>query len=504
MYYSGLVISFRKRPFLRWVLCGVLLLWGMRVLMQYWIVQRNPVVHHLPIRLLCLSGMPFPPWGEDTTVQLLFLRESPFVFSGKTWRAQARCLSPEFRGSVWLYVRQKPQENTRAFLASVRCFAHGREDLYLRGIMARAMAEGALFESLEDGGFSGNDPELLAKMKRFCEKGGRMQALFADGRDRVTGHWRTLFGRWKLNPSEQALCFAILFGDKTKLEEEVKRDFSAAGAMHVLAVSGMHVAILYLLFSRLLLVSEPSKKSMWGRKGLLTLFLLAYAWLCNFSHAVVRAVGMFGLTLWGNRVNRRSDPLNILCFVAIVQLCWDPAACFQLGFQLSYLAVASILLFEPRIRKVLLNWMASRRMRQRMSAPLATISVGLAANLGTLPLVALYFGRIPTYFLLTGVLTAWPSTLLLSGLVLAVPLTEIFPDAWVAGGIKAGVWLFEKPVHLVASLPFAQLEIQDFGKMKCLAAYLGVIGIYLYGSQAQQAKAWMCWLLALALFLWSH
>lgn len=477
MYYSELVLSFRKRPFLRWVLCGMLILWGLRVGMQYVLVCRSDAVRHLPVSLLRLSGMPYSPWDKDTTLVLLFEVEEPFYFAGKTWRTKVKCLNYNAQESILLYSKQKPEPGVRVGCAPVKLTMHGREDLYVQGIMAR--------------GFVLGEMRVLRNGNSFLQ----------ESKVRILEYWKRLFVRWRFTSEQRALCLAILLGDKTGLDAEVKQDFQSAGALHILAVSGMHVSILYMLFTKLLFFLDRIKRRSLTKKILLTFMLFSYAWMCGFSHAIVRAVWVFCLPLWGNSTTRSADSLNVLCFVALVQMVWDPSALFQVGFQLSYAAVASILIFEKSIRVRILQWLDPKKKFRLWAVPVSAVSMGLAANIGTLPLVALHFGKIPLYFMLTSVLTSIPSTLLLSGLVLAAPVTEIVPDEWIGFMMKALIWIFVRPIEWIADLPFSQLNILHFGFWQCIAVLLGVVAIVGWQSKEQKARAVMLMLLSVILYM---
>lgn len=477
MYYSELVLSFRKRPFLRWVLCGVLILWGMRLGMQYVLVTRGDAILHLPVSLRHLTGMSYSPWNKDTTLVLLFEVEEPFYFAGKTWRTKVKCLNYGAQESILLYTLHAPPPRTKIACARIQLSVHAREDLYLQGIMARGFVLGEM---------------------RAVQTGN---SILQESKVRMLEYWKHLFIRWRFTSEQRALCLAILLGDKSGLDAEVKRDFQSAGALHILAVSGMHVSILYALFTKLLFFMDRIKRRSLTKKILLSFLLIAYAWMCGFSHAIVRAVWVFCLPLWGNSTTRSADALNVLCFVALFQMAWEPAALFQVSFQLSYMAVASILIFEKGIRSRILWGLDPKKKFPFWVLPVSAVSMGLAANIGTLPLVALHFGKIPLYFMLTSVLTSFPSTVLLSGLVLAAPVTEIVPDAWVSYVMQIMIWIFIAPIEWIADLPFSQVTILHFGFWQCIAVLLAIVAIVAWQSKEQKARAAMLMLLSVILYM---
>lgn len=216
-----------------------------------------------------------------------------------------------------------------------------------------------------------------------------------------------------------AVVAAMTLGDKSALTRELKDVYSVTGASHVLALSGLHMGIVYTLLSLLL----------GGSRSLFTvhcsLFTIAGLWafvlLAGMPVSVVRAAVMltaYALLSLGRR-NRMS--VNTLAFTAIVLLMVSPLSLFDVGFQLSFLSVLSILLWLPLADRVV-----SPRYQQQHRVVgwlWSMVTVSCAAQIGVAPLVAYYFGRLPLAFLLTNFVVVPAATLALwlSPVVLAVP-----------------------------------------------------------------------------------
>ena len=224
-----------------------------------------------------------------------------------------------------------------------------------------------------------------------------------------------------LNTEASALCKALCIADKTELSQNVKKDFSRAGASHILAVSGMHVGIIFTAISSLLsLISKSRKFKLFG--GIFSIiFLWFYAFICGLQPSIVRACTMFSVPIIGKLLKRDSSSFNSLLFTAFCMLLYDYTYLFNLGFQLSFLAVAGILLFQKRIFNIfplqnkILIWIWS------------LTSVSIAAQITTLPLTIYYFHNIPVLSLITNLIIVPLATLLIyfSGVLLIVQFSSL-------------------------------------------------------------------------------
>ena len=248
---------------------------------------------------------------------------------------------------------------------------------------------------------------------------------------------------------QKALIRALLLGDKTNLNPETKRQFASAGAMHVLAVSGLHVGILLevLLFFLGRFPRWISKK----KAVLISVLLIwAYAVFIGLPPSVTRAALMFSLLVIARIWSKNYAPLNILAFSALILLIIEPHWIFDLGFQLSYLAMFGILTLYKPIAE--LFFIRSKWLRKIWEGT----AVGIAAQLGTIPLVLYHFHQFPNYFAVTNI-----GMMILVGAVLVFTLIYLafqwipylqFALAWVLGlGLSAMIYL----VTWIDSLPGA-------------------------------------------------
>ncbi len=197
------------------------------------------------------------------------------------------------------------------------------------------------------------------------------------------------------SPESRALLEALVLGNRGGIDPRLRESFVATGLVHLLAVSGLHVMIVGLLFYRLAgpLLLRLGLGWRWAEpaRSALTLGVLSgYAMLTGMPSSVVRAVLMTAALLAGPPLRRRSNSLNSLGVATISILLWSPLSLFEPGFQLSVSAVAGIVVLSPHLSVISGDLVG----KKRASHPLATgLHVSVAASLSTLPALLMHFGR---------------------------------------------------------------------------------------------------------------
>lgn len=215
-----------------------------------------------------------------------------------------------------------------------------------------------------------------------------------------------------LGSEEAAIAAAMSLGDKRSLDAAQRQSFSATGVSHVLALSGLHLGILFSLYSLLFVKRLRSRRGRVFASLVGVALLWGFALLVGFPLSLVRATVMF--TLWQLSVVLYSErsSLNNLALAALLILLFSPASLFDIGFQLSFTSVFFILLLTPHIPRP--RWLR----RSRLLALLyGWLTVSIVAQIGTGPLVAYYFHTIPLVGLL-GNLLAIPLAYVILGLAL--------------------------------------------------------------------------------------
>lgn len=199
------------------------------------------------------------------------------------------------------------------------------------------------------------------------------------------------------SPTEQALASALVLGYQENLDDETQATFSRSGTSHILAVSGLHVGIIWLIVSYLLSFLNRNQTQRIIKVILSLLILWSYAMLTGLSPSISRAAIMFSCFALAELIRRDYISLNVLCFSAAMQLVWNPMMIYSIGFQLSYAAVASILLFYKPIR----NMFYFKPKWQRYIWEISALSI--SAQLLTTPISLYWFGQFPVWFLLSNI-----------------------------------------------------------------------------------------------------
>lgn len=212
-----------------------------------------------------------------------------------------------------------------------------------------------------------------------------------------------------LSGQSTALIKALIMGERAELSPTVVEAFRAAGASHILALSGLHVGIIYGILSALLSPLGGSRTAMWIQSGTGVALTAFYMVMTGASSSVVRAFIFICLhCLVRLMPDRRSSGADTIAAAAIIQLSINPLYIKQLGFQLSYLAVLGISLIYPRLR----DWYPESKSFDLMRKTWNSAAMSISCQVFTAPLVLLHFGTFPPYFLISN--------------LIALPLTELF------------------------------------------------------------------------------
>ncbi len=254
--------------------------------------------------------------------------------------------------------------------------------------------------------------------------------------------------------NEWAVASALLLGSRDAVPEDIKNAYIETGAIHILAISGMHIV---LIFNRLewLLSLYKNGRIRWrvGKAAILIVFIWLFALLTGFTPSVVRAALMSSLLIVGKAANRSSNPFNLLVASAFLLLLYDPFWLFDVGFQLSYAAVGGIYLYNQIFDKPLIfnhkiaNWVAQN------------LLIGFAAQLAVTPLALYYFHQIPTYFWLSGLLVGVVSEYaLLVGVVLLLVNGFPFLPALLGQVLNFLIWLMNQIIFQIQKLPLSMID----------------------------------------------
>lgn len=269
---------------------------------------------------------------------------------------------------------------------------------------------------------------------------------------------------------ELGIISALTLGYREDLDKDVQRAFSASGAMHVLAVSGLHTGIVWGIVMWILTLGVLYKP-LWENKfrrwllNISTIVLIwAYAFLTGLSPSVMRSALM--LTFWAlsSLLEQQTSRWNPLLAAAVVILIVNPLALWSVSFQLSFAAVAGIMLFGSSMQQAVVS---KGRVWQSVSGLLI---VSLAAQLGTMPLTLHYFGQTSNYFALTNLIVVPMAGILLSLGFSTLAMSWCAVGEWLGWATKWCTWLLNQAVQWIESLPYSTTHMH--------LSEWGVIGLY--------------------------
>jgi competence protein ComEC len=284
-------------------------------------------------------------------------------------------------------------------------------------------------------------------------------------------------------PKELAIAKALLLGNKNELDDDIKNTYAASGAMHVLAVSGLHVGIIYLVILYLFKLLPEHYRKPWLVAIISIPLLWSYAFVTGLSPSVLRAVTLFSVIAIGNSMNRQSSIVNMLAVSALILLSFKPYLLMQVGFQLSYIAVLGIIFIYPQIRKL---WMPSGRF---VIFFWDVTAISIAAQIATFPMSILYFHRFPPYFIVSNLVVIPAATLIVWVGILFFSLSWIGPLASLFGASLAYIIRFINGVlAYIYKLPGSDINSIYLNVPQTWVLYL-VIG-FLFMFVVYRHKKW--------------
>jgi competence protein ComEC len=267
-----------------------------------------------------------------------------------------------------------------------------------------------------------------------------------------------------INGRERGLAEALLVGFKDDLDKELVQSYSRTGVVHIIAISGMHLALIY---GMLMWITIPLKKIRFLR----TLIILSGLWLFTLmagaQASVVRSAVMFTCIAIGLLSGRKSSTYNTLSLSAFLLLCYQPFWLWDIGFQLSYAAVLSILLFYTKVYNVMFF------KNKTLDAIWKILAISLAAQIVTTPLTLYHFHQFPVLFLLTNVLAVPLSGLILFGEILLCLLSWSETAGYIVGKVVAQmIAMMNHYIERMDSISFAVWEGFSISVLQVLLLYI--------------------------------
>ena len=269
---------------------------------------------------------------------------------------------------------------------------------------------------------------------------------------------------------EFGVAAAILLGYDDKLADEVRKNYVAAGSMHILCVSGMHVGIIYLLANFLLGFLNRKKWQKTLKQILLLALIWFYAFIAGLSPSILRSAMMISFVIIGEMIRRKGFIINSIAASAFVLLCVNPYNLFEIGFLLSYSAVIGIVVLQKPIYSLI--YVKNKVLDRAWEIT----TVALAAQLGTIPFTLFYFNQFTTYFWLSNLLmTPISFIVIISGMVLLLVSWIPYVNVLVGYLVWGAVYVMNAIVSWIERLPFSivkGLYVSEFEFVMLLLAFM--------------------------------
>ncbi|MCW3118613.1 MAG: ComEC family competence protein, partial [Chitinophagaceae bacterium] len=271
---------------------------------------------------------------------------------------------------------------------------------------------------------------------------------------------------------EKGLAEALLIGYKDGLDKTLVQSYTHTGVVHIIAISGLHLGLIYWL---LVLLSKPlqrRKNTKWLKPVVVITGLWLFSLLAGAQPSVLRSAVMFTCIVLGESLGKKSSVYNSLAASAFLLLCYNPFWLWDAGFQLSYAAVLSIVIFMQPVY----NWFYIKN--KLLDLIWKMNAVTLAAQILTIPLSIYHFHQFPNYFLLTNFVAVPLSSLIVLGEIFLCAISFISPAAFLTGKILQGlIWLMNTFIERVESLPFSLWDGMQIGIAQAILLIITVTAI---------------------------
>ncbi|MES2328369.1 MAG: ComEC/Rec2 family competence protein [Bacteroidota bacterium] len=279
----------------------------------------------------------------------------------------------------------------------------------------------------------------------------------------------SIFRKWVPGETEAGVAEALLIGYRDDLDKDLVRSYSNTGVVHIIAISGLHLGMIYGL---MLLLIKPFRKQKWMRwvKPLLILFVLwGFSLLAGAAASILRSVVMFSFIVIGESLGRRTNIYNTLAASAFCLLVYNPYFFWDVGFQLSYTAVLSIVLFM----KPIYQWFYFKN--KLLNALWQLNAITISAQILTLPIILYYFHQFPNLFLFTNFIAVPLSGFILYGELLLLLVCKIpFLNVYTGKAVSFLINQMNTVIERTARLPFSVIDNIQVSIVQTVILYIAI------------------------------
>ena len=285
------------------------------------------------------------------------------------------------------------------------------------------------------------------------------------------------------NSNEMNVALALILGQRQEISTDIIQDYQFSGATHILSVSGLHVGFIMLFISFILKPIPNTRKGSFIKLIVILISLIIFAIISGLSPCVLRSVVMFSFLAIGNHLRRNGNIYHTLLVSILLILLCEPYFLFDIGFQLSYLALFSILWLQPILKniwdpknKIIINiWNA--------------LTISFAAQIGTLPLCLYYFHQFPGLFFVTNlIIIPVLSFIMIAGIIVMILAVFIAPPQFLIQIFEKSIYILNKLIHFVASFDSFVIREISFNNYYLFAFYLWIIFTFIWLEKPNYLK----------------
>lgn len=270
--------------------------------------------------------------------------------------------------------------------------------------------------------------------------------------------------------SEMNVALALILGQQQEISQDIIQDYQYSGATHILSVSGLHVGFIMLFITFVLKPIPNTKRGSFVKLISILIALAGFAIISGLSPSVLRSVVMFSFLAIGNHLRRNGNIYHTLLVSILLILLFEPYFLFDVGFQLSYLALFFILwlqpvfknIYKPKNKLFIYIWEA--------------LTVSFAAQIGTLPLCLYYFHQFPGLFFVTNIIILPVlSFIMIAGIIIMIIAIFTSPPLFITLIFEKSIYLLNLMIHAVASIESFVIRDISFNSYYLFTFYLLII-----------------------------
>lgn len=313
--------------------------------------------------------------------------------------------------------------------------------------------------------------QVYAKRIEIGNYESGLRACFSNFRERIISNLEDS----AISKEELNVLNALILGQQQDIAPEILKDYQYAGAVHVLSVSGLHVGFILLFITFILKPVGNSRKGALVKLIIIILSLWGFAVLTGLSPSIVRSATMFSFVAIGTHLRRTVNIYHTLIVSILLILLFKPSFLFDVGFQLSYLALFFILWLQPTLSSI---WQPKNKIIHYFWD---IITVSFAAQIGAMPLSIYYFHQFPGLFFITNLMILPLLGIIMAVGVIAILIAVFCPvPFFMAKCIEWLIALLNTIIHFVASLDWFVIRNISFSKEMLIASYLMIVLIMLW------------------------